>query len=165
MARHARNRPKPSAGKKAGQGPARTQASGWKKAVGIAVGVAIAAVIATLAVLFWAYDVSIVKYDMHLTVSTVLAFKVDADALWFGGVPPAGSSMRTITLRNANNQDRLASLYFFGDLAKWVSTGADPLRMVLGPGESRVVTLTASVPEDAPFGPVDGWLLIVFRKS
>jgi hypothetical protein len=150
--------------KKVGLEPMRAPASNRKMAIALSLGIAIIAAIATIAACFWFYDVQVTKYDMHLTVASNLGFNVGTEAVWFGKVPPGASADRTITLNNKNGEARLASLYFFGDLAKWVSIDVGATRIVLAPDESRPIKLTASVPEDAPFGVLDGWVVVVFRK-
>ncbi len=133
-----------------------------KKLAAIIIGVAAASAVATLAAYFWFYDVKIIKYDMHLYVEKVFGFNVATDALWFGKIPPGGTSERIVNLKNFNPESRTATLYFFGDLAEWVDAGEK--KILLGPNESKEVRVVARVPEDAPFGYRGGFMLIVFKK-
>ncbi|MCX6767761.1 MAG: hypothetical protein NTY90_03480 [Candidatus Micrarchaeota archaeon] len=142
--------------------PKRLQLARWLKLAAIIVGVALASVIATVAVYCWAYDVQVLKYDMHLYVEAHPGFNIATDAIWFGKVPPTATSTRKVLLKNSNPDNRIAQIYLLGDLAAWTSVSEQ--KIPFGPNQSTSVDVVASVPFDAPFGYRGGWMLIVFKR-
>ena len=100
------------------------------------------------------------EVDMYLTVGEHVGINVDQTAIWFGTVPPGGTSQRPITLANGDNFKKNVHFEAVGNISSWISLPEDA---VIGASSMLNLTIGASVPEDADFGNYTGKLVIFFE--
>jgi len=100
---------------------------------------------------------------MHLKVSESPSVNIDTDALYFGGVPPSGSSMRQISISNGKAISVRAVLLAEGGLAPWMYISENTV--LLRPNETAMVNVTIVVPSDAKLGNYTGSLLVKLYKG
>lgn len=106
---------------------------------------------------YYAFPTDVVTFDMHVSVGAQRGIKADADALWFGTLPPGNSGSRTIYTNNSNAYSVRIKITAHGDMAKWTSlsnitignstiVATNPF--ILNPGETAKVDVALSVPLD-----------------
>lgn len=100
---------------------------------------------------------------MQLKVSENPAVNIDTDALYFGGVPPAGSSMRQISIFNGKIHSVKVVLLAKGELAPWAYISENSI--LLRPNETAKANVTIVVPSDAKLGNYTGSLLVELYKG
>jgi len=86
-----------------------------------------------------------VSYDMYLTVDDNVGVNADADAIWFGTVPPAGKGTRQLSFGEGNAG--LVVIKTSGELAKWVSVSDN--NFIIEANATKTVKVIVSVPADA----------------
>jgi len=86
-----------------------------------------------------------VSYDMYLTVDDNVGVNADADAIWFGTVPPAGKGTRQLSFGEGNVG--LVVIKTSGELARWVSVSDN--NFIIEANATKTVKVIVSVPADA----------------
>lgn len=124
----------------------------------IATGIII--VISLVLVLILPYATAQTK--MYLTVTEeVYGLNVDADALWFGLIPPGSDSSRPINI--SSSRDSKVVIKATGELAKWVVVSKNNFKIVAG--EKAEVWVKATVPLNAQMGDHEGTLTVYFYRD
>lgn len=100
---------------------------------------------------------------MELTVADYAGINVDTDKVYFGALPPGGSSTRTLSVSNTYGRPLEVTLVARGQLAGWV--GYSPRVFLLEVGESRQVNVTTVVPTNAKLGNYSGNTIIHFQRK
>lgn len=100
--------------------------------------------------------------DMDFSVGEKVGINIDTDALHFGTNFPKGSSMRNMIISHEHDCPLKVSIKLYGDFASWMSVSDNDF--ILDPGESRKISFSVSVPEDAPFGDYSGFAKIIFKR-
>lgn len=129
----------------------------------VAVVVAACAVIGIgLSVVFWNTGIAEIKeVPMSFAVENLAAFNVDTDQVHFGSAPPGSSASRKIRVQS--NEERMVTAVVVGNISSVVSISENDF--IVGPGNSKLLELTASAPEDAKVVTVyTGTLRLIFRK-
>ncbi len=102
------------------------------------------------------------EISMYLSVRKEVGLSVDADAIYFGIVPPGGRGSRSLLLENDDYFPKKVKISASGELADW--TRVEKNDFVLGKNESKNVKIYASPSEDAELRDYEGVLRIEFRK-
>lgn len=102
------------------------------------------------------------EIDMYLTVANYTGFNIDTEAIFFGTVIKGGTARRIITINNYHIESNVF-IVIEGDLKKWVSISDNNFTM--HPNESRNITISTSIPQNAEFKNYTGKLRILFKKA
>jgi len=100
--------------------------------------------------------------NMYLTVDNYVGMNVDSSAIYFGTVPPEGSSSRKIFLEHKHNKPLLIQLKTKGDLSKFVSVSEN--NFILEPNINKTIVVSVYVPKDMKYGNYTGRLAVVYRR-
>lgn len=105
---------------------------------------------------------SVVEFDMHAKVveGKMVGVNIDTDALYFGKIRKGGLSTRWIIVDNQDEDPHLIRIRTFGDLSKWVYVSDN--NFILANNESRRVTVSCDVPQEAEVGNYTGRLQVVY---
>jgi hypothetical protein len=102
-------------------------------------------------------------YDIPMTVnvSDRSSFNTDSDMINFGKAVPGNANTRTIVLSHGYGRPLLISFRESGNISRFVAL---PDEFYLEPGLSKEVSVSATIPKDAPQGRYDGTLTVYFRR-
>jgi len=103
------------------------------------------------------------SFGMQLTVSDTLGFNIDTNAVYFGKATPNSMVKRDIIVNNNLMERALVVFEKSGELAGWVTPSLN--EFYLNPGESKSVTLTAKIPNDAKMAEYSGKIVVYFMKA
>ena len=137
-----------------------------RKTIFLLIAVAVIAAVLSTALAHYYSNKGIVetqKVQMDLAVKESVAFNLDTDKLHFGGVPPEGSSGRSISIVNKRDFPLKVRFYLSGELADWVNPEDNPV--YLQPFENKSIKFIATVPKNAEFGNYTGEIDVIFKKA
>ncbi len=93
----------------------------------------------------------------------VMGMNIDIDALHFGIFRPGMTSTRGINLTNIFDEDAVVTIETDGsEIAEWVSVSENlvPVKK----GESKIVDVSCSIPQNASPGNYTGKLYVTYKK-
>lgn len=100
------------------------------------------------------------RIPLEVTVSEISGFNLDKDMLHIGSLQPAGAGFRIVTITNHDTTRRFRT-EVKGEIAPWITIG--PSSGIIQEHESLNLTVSALIPEHAPYGSVKGELIIFFE--
>lgn len=103
------------------------------------------------------------ELQMYLNVGEKPGVNIDTDALYFGSVPPSGSSARQFEISNNKNYSIKVALLPKGELSSWTKVSEN--NILLKPYATKLVNITVFVPSDAKLGNYSGILVIEMRRG
>jgi len=102
------------------------------------------------------------EMDMYLRVGNYTGINLNSSALYFGTAMASSTVSRDIFITNIKSENIIARLDAYGSLAPWTHFSQN--RIVLLGNESKNVTVSVSIPENAKNGDYSGKVRIVFEK-
>lgn len=105
-------------------------------------------------------QVEIYLMDVGVVDTGIVGVNVDADGFHFGKLGRGGSSSRELMIKDVE-EDVLVTIAKKGEIADWVS---NPNNFIMKKGEERNITLSISIPADAPLGNYTGEAIITLRR-
>lgn len=100
--------------------------------------------------------------DIQLTVANHLGFNTDTDKLYMGTVFRGNTASRNVLIENKEYEKSVARLKVFGDLKDWITVSEN--NFVLKKGESKIVEVKVTVPENAQLRDYDSRLVLTFTR-
>lgn len=122
----------------------------------IVVGVTVLFVMLFVFSSFFTYD----EIQVQLTVSDIVGFNVDTDALYLGSAPPGSSADRSIHIKNDRFLFGRVNIKVFGDVAPWLY--ASDNNFYLWRDEIKDVNIRVTVPKEVPYKDYNGTLRVYF---
>ena len=92
-----------------------------------------------------------------------MAFKTDADALWFGKANPGVQATRKVDMVNNFDVPLSVSISIKGDIAEYISVSDN--HFVLQPNETKVLTYYFTSRSNTPYGNYSGTTRVVFTRT
>ncbi len=102
-----------------------------------------------------------ITIPMKIIVSEKIGLTTETEILHFGQARPGDSGIRSIEIKNLNKVPVTAYFLTQGDIKNWVKK--EPI--YLNKQESKNITISAKIPENAGFGEYTGVLKIVFKRT
>jgi hypothetical protein len=98
--------------------------------------------------------------DVRVTEGKHMGFNVDPDGFHFGRVPRGAMGNREISI--AAQDDVRVHISPRGKISSWLSY---PDNILIAQGNTRNITLTIIIPEDAEIGTYNGTVTFILKKA
>jgi len=102
------------------------------------------------------------KLPVRVLVRNVVGLGLEEGVVFFGAVPPGGTSNRQIIIVNYKNESLKVSMKFNGKTSHWIH--ADEKNFILDGGEKRDISFSICIPENTKQGEYTGEIIVVFKK-
>ncbi len=110
---------------------------------------------------FLILEVKDLPTDVNVTSINKVGFNLDKDRIHFGTISNGGNSKRQIDLHNTKLVRVEVRLIGIGDIKEFLYF--EPQKIVLSPGETVNVSITAIVPPNTPYGGYEGYIRVQTR--
>jgi len=107
--------------------------------------------------------IDIQRIPIDVEVGYTVGINVDTDAFHFGRTSPGGSAWREFNIKNEKDYVQEVLIRFEGDVAYWMKPSLN--NFTFGPGQTKKITLTVNVPENAEVGNYTGEAVFIFKKA
>ena len=102
------------------------------------------------------------RIGMDVNVGNVTGFNVDADAIHFGTLTKGSAGKRELNL-TGDEFRRKVYLFKKGEFSDWVYFSEN--KFYLEPHESKLIEVTAVIPNEAEFGSYKGEIIVMMVKK
>ena len=103
------------------------------------------------------------SFGMFLTVGDKLGFNIDSNAVYFGKSIQGSFAKRDLLVSNNFSEKVLVDIEKSGDLGAWVEP--DLKEFYLEGGETKTITLLATIPPDAKKADYNGLVTVYYIKA
>lgn len=100
--------------------------------------------------------------NMEIKVSDKIGIAVESEKLMFGGVFPGGNAAKKVVLGNEHKFPITVSFIPLGEIKEYITVSENPVLLAIG--ETKEISVVASVPSGTPYGNYTGIMRVVFTK-